>query len=62
MYHVLKVGDRYLTADGTLSSSQGDALRLSVETHSALCDIGPRVVRVRPKTSSDTVAEADTGL
>lgn len=28
MYHVIKIGELYLTADGSLSMSQADALRI----------------------------------
>jgi len=46
--HMIKIGAQYLTADGTLSTSQKDALRVTDLTTDDR-QAGPRLVKLRPK-------------
>jgi hypothetical protein len=50
--HVLKIGSLYVTADGTLSTSQAEALRIDKrDQDGVLATDAPRFVRLRPHGS-----------
>lgn len=57
--YVIKIGDQYLTADGDLSPSQKDGVRIS-QAQRLACTFPtidgvtlPRFVKIRPRSSQD---------
>lgn len=49
--HIIKIGSMYLTADGTMSARQSDAMRVDLSNHQPA--ERPRAVKLTPKRTAD---------